>query len=319
MKRFSGYQILVMILVLSVLSFGQDDEPQLEAFRQQESGTEGGIQQSPVTMLDRAFLAMYDLNFAGADSDLAQFVAERPNDPCGPAAQAASILFSIFERNQTLQSEFFTSDASYSKRETILPDEASLQRFRSALDRAEQLAARTLARSASDENALFALTLVYGLRADFAALVVHKDLAALRYSEKGNEWAHRLLATSPQFYDGYVATGIQKYLVSLKPAPLRWLLRLKGIQGGQDESIRELELAAGKGRYLAPFARILLAVAHLRRQEREPAVVILAGLHQRFPHNSLFSGELAHIQQSVAAGSMKAEPVFANSPKEKQE
>lgn len=305
-KRCSIALILIVTMAPSTATLAQDDEPQLEAFFHQDLPADGLTPRAAENLVDRAFLAMYDLDFRGADADLAQFVAECPNDPRGPAAQAASVLFSVFERNQTMQSEFFTSDASYSKRQAVMPDEDSVRRFQSALDRAEQLASRTLAGQASDEHALFALTLVYGLRADYAALVEHKDLAALRFSEKGNEWARKLLETSPQFNDAYVATGIQRYLVSLRPAPVRWLLRLQGIQGGQDESIRQLELAACNGRYLAPFARILLAVAHLRRQEREPAVVLLTGLRQQFPHNSLFAGELARLQEQMAGAATPA-------------
>jgi hypothetical protein len=135
--------------------------------------------------------------------------------------------------------------------------------------------------------------LVYGLRADYAALVERQDFAALRFSNKGNEWARKLLAVSPQFYDAYVATGIQKYLVGLKPAPVRWMLRLGGIKGNRDEGLEELELAA-------PFARILLAIAYLRKQEQQKSVEILAGLSRQFPHNLLFSEELARLAHEVA-------------------
>ena len=247
------------------------------------------------TLVEEAFCAMYDFDFSTAEAKLAQFSLEHPDDPMGPAAQTASGLFSILEQHKILQREFFLSDDRFTKRKKFTPDTTMRTHMELALNRAEQLAAQKVKDKPADEGALFAMTLVYGLRADYAALVERQDLAALRFSNKGNEWARKLIAVSPHFYDAYVATGIQKYLVGLKPAPVRWMLRLGGFKGNRDEGLQELELAAAKGHYLAPFARVLLAVAYLRKLEQQKSVEILAGLSRQFPHNTLFAKELSHL------------------------
>jgi hypothetical protein len=249
-------------------------------------------------LVERAFCNMYDLNFAQAQSELAEFTRERPEDPLGPAAQAAGMLFSIFEQHKILQAEFFVSDDRFTKQKKIVVGEGARGDLESALALAEQLGRQALQRNVSDANALFALTLVYGLRADNAALVERQDLKALGFSNKSNEWAHKLLAISPESYDANVGTGIQKYLVSLKPAPVRFFLRLKGIKGNRDEGLQELQLAADKGHYLAPFARVLLAIAHLRKQELPESLALLRGLREQFPHNSLFEEEIARLAQA---------------------
>lgn len=256
--------------------------------------------------LDSAFRAMYDLDFPRAESELAQFTAEHPGNPLGPVAQAASLLFSIFERHGVLESEFFSSDQRYAKRQKITPEPAVREHFLAALDQAERLANESLRGDGPREGPLFTLTLVYGLRADYAALIEGQDLRALRFSSKGNEWARKLLAVAPECYGAYVATGMEKYLVGLKPAPVRWMLRLGGVKGDRDQGLRELELAAVRGRYLAPFARILLAIAHLRKHELPQAIGLLSELHQEFPHNPLFAKEMARIARldpQASAGS----------------
>ena len=43
-------------------------------------------------------------------------------------------------------------------------------------------------------------------------------------------------------------------MLSLKPAPVRWLLRLGGAQTDKMEGIQKLQLTAEKGRYLRPYA-----------------------------------------------------------------
>jgi hypothetical protein len=300
MKRYVQSVLILVTLMFAAETFGQDEEPQLEEHLHHERQESAHAPQRCAAILDRAFHGMYDLDFKAADLELSQFSAECPADPLGPAAQAASVLFSIFEQHQILQSEFLVSNDRFTNRRTIEPNQAMLRRFESAMNRSEGLAMQSLARNKSDESALFALTLVYGLRADYAALVEHRDMVALRFSDKGNEWARQLLASSPHSYDAYVATGIQKYLVGLKPAPLRWMLRLKGIRGDPDQGILELQLAADKGHYLAPFARILLAIAHLRKDEQKEAAEILADLRHQFPGNPLFAEELARIARSNA-------------------
>jgi hypothetical protein len=54
-------------------------------------------------------------------------------------------------------------------------------------------------------------------------------------------------------------------------------------------------VAAEKGNDLAPFARLLLAVAALRDQDKTTARALLASLAHDFPANQLHSQELARI------------------------
>jgi hypothetical protein len=54
-------------------------------------------------------------------------------------------------------------------------------------------------------------------------------------------------------------------------------------------------MTAEKGYYLAPFARLLLAVAALRDKDSGTAKTLLAGLANQFPRNQLYVKELARI------------------------
>ncbi len=56
-------------------------------------------------------------------------------------------------------------------------------------------------------------------------------------------------------------------------------------------------MTAAHGRYLAPFARLLLAVAALRSHDRTTARTLLAGLSREFPNNLLYGRELARIPE----------------------
>jgi hypothetical protein len=90
--------------------------------------------------------------------------------------------------------------------------------------------------------------------------------------------------------------GVENYLLGLNPAPVRWVLRMTGAQTDKQEGLERLRLTADKGHYLAPFARLLLAVAALRDKDRQTARTLLAGLAKEFPGNQLYVTELARIQ-----------------------
>jgi hypothetical protein len=70
--------------------------------------------------------------------------------------------------------------------------------------------------------------------------------------------------------------------------------------GGQTDrtlGIAELQLTAEKGRYLAPFARVLLALAAFRDHNTDRAHNLLAALAHDFPHNPLYTQELANLSR----------------------
>ncbi len=255
--------------------------------------------------LDRAFHHMYNLDFDRARQEIDTYSRQHQADPRAAVAEASSWLFQEFERWQILQTEFFETDDTFRNRRSITPDAQAKAHFDDALVRAENAATKILAAEPANRDALFSLVLVNGLRADYAALIERRDFAALGYIKKATQWAEKLLAVSPDAYDAYLATGLGKYLVGLKPAPVRWFLRIGGIKGDRDEGMKELELAAMRGRFLAPFARILLAVGYIRTKERDKAMELLAGLRDEFPGNPLFKREIARLQ---AAGGQKSAP-----------
>ena len=102
----------------------------------------------------------------------------------------------------------------------------------------------------------------------------------------------------PGCYDARVATGFSKYVIGSMAAPVRWILRLGGISGDKNAGIAELQMTAQHGHYLAPFARILLAIAYVREKDRPRAREILASLRDEFPRNPLFAREIARLDSA---------------------
>jgi hypothetical protein len=246
--------------------------------------------------LDRGFRQMYNLDFSGAHSTFHGYQKTRPDDPLGYVADGAAYLFAEFNRLQILESDLFTDDQKFDNRSQQQPDAAVKVAFENELVRSDELVSKILATSPNNANALFSRVLANGLRGDYTAMIEKRNLASLSYMKISRITAQQLLAIDPTCYDAFLAVGVENYLLGTTPAPVRWVLRLTGSQTDKDEGIRRLRLTADKGYYLAPFARLLLAVAALRDKDKNTARLLLAGLATEFPRNQLYSKELARIQ-----------------------
>jgi hypothetical protein len=246
--------------------------------------------------VERGYRQMYDLAFDDAHRTFAEWEKLHPGDPLGPVSNAAAYLYAEFDRLKILQSEFFVEDSLFRRRQKVVADPAVRRAFDAELDRAAKLADGILAASPQHTGALFAKILTLGLRADFQALIDRRYLDSLKVIKDSRATAEKLLAIEPAYYDAYLAIGVENYVFSLKPAPVRWILQMGGAQTDKEKGIQNLRLTAEKGHYLVPYARLLLAVAALRNKDRGQAKSILADLAREFPHNRLYTEELARLQ-----------------------
>lgn len=250
------------------------------------------------TPLDRGFSGLYNLDFKGAQQDFAVWQQLHPDDPMGPVSEAAGYLFAEFNRLGVLEGQFYENDEAFADRPKLKPDPQLRQHFMAAIRRAESLSHARLAKDPKDRDALFALTLASGLQADYAALIDKRNVASLHFTKEASNSAQQLLAICHDCYDALLATGFSKYIIGSMAAPVRWILRMGGLPGDKQGGIADLETTAEHGHYLAPFARILLAIAYVREKDNPRALQLLAGLHREFPANTLFPREIAHLQSA---------------------
>lgn len=252
--------------------------------------------------LEQGYQSAYNLDFTSAQQEFSAWQKDHPSDPLGPVSEASGLLFSEFNRLGILESQLFTKDSNFEKRKKLAPDPGIRDRFFAVLVRADALAQARLAKNAKDVDALFALALSNGLRADYTALVEKRNIASLGYTKDAGITAKKLLQIDPQYYDAYLATGINDYIVGSLSAPVRWFMRIGGYEGDKKTGISELKLAAEHGRFFAPFARMLLAVAYLRDKDTQHARELLAGLRDQFPANPLFAREIARLDHDRSGG-----------------
>jgi hypothetical protein len=246
--------------------------------------------------LDLGYRQMYDLQFTEAHHTFAEWAKTHEQDPMAPTSDAAAYLFAELDRLNILQTQLFVDNGAFKNRAKPKPDPKVRESFNQAVDLSDRIADGVLRKSPDNVDALLAKVMNQGLRADYSSLIDKRDLAALSYIKTAGILAQHLLAVDPKCYDAYLAVGVENYMLSLSPAPVRWILRLYGAETDRQKGIQNLHLTAEKGHYLLPYAKLLLAVAALRDNQHDKARAILSELAEEFPDNRLYKRELARIQ-----------------------
>ncbi len=196
----------------------------------------------PALSLDAGFRDMYNLQFQAAHQVFEDWQNANPEDPLGPVSDAAAYLFAEFDRLHVLESELFTDNENFESRSKPSPDPKTKRAFEAQLAKADELADRRLGQDPGNADALFAKVLALGLRGDYAAMVEKRDLAGLNYMKTGRALAEQLLAAHSNYYDAYLAVGVENYLLSQESAPMRWILRVTGAQTSKETGLHNLRL-----------------------------------------------------------------------------
>ncbi len=248
------------------------------------------------TGLDQGYFDMYNLDFAEAHQVFGEWMQAHPQDELGPASDAAAFLFSEFDRLGVLDVQLFASDDSFAGRAKLEPNPNIRKQFEDRATQAETLARAALKLNPKDARALYTLTLMAGMHGNYAAMIDRKDYAALKFTEQGSKLAAETLAADPNLADARIAVGVENYMLSLKPAVMRIFFAFRGDAMDREEGVRQMKLCAEHGHYLAPFARLMLAVTDLRAGDKAGARTLLAGLAEEFPKNTLYERQLRAIQ-----------------------
>jgi len=242
-----------------------------------------------VPELDAGFHLLYELKPEEARAQFEAWQKSHPGDPLGSASEAAAYLFEECYRQGVLTSEFFLDNKRFLGKVALKPDPELRAAFFAADKQAQDLAQMRLKTNPDDSNALFAMTLSVGMQADYASLIDKHQVESLKMIGDADSYAKKLLVVAPDAADAYLTLGAANYIIGSLPGYKKLFLAFAGIHGDKKVGIQQLEIAAERGHYLRPFAKILLALAALREKKTEVARTQFTELVAEFPENQLFT------------------------------
>jgi hypothetical protein len=258
-----------------------------------------------VPELKAAYRLLYEQKFPEGRQKFAAWAAQNPENPFGQVSLAASYLFEEFNFQGVLTSEFFMDDERFLGGIKGKPDAERMKGFLAAIGRTRELAEVKRRKDPKDPEALFALTLAAGMESDADSILFKKQLDGLHRMKEANEYAKRLLAERPDVFDAWVAPGSANYIIGSLSVGFRMMLWFGGIHGDKKLGMELVERTAEKGRYLEPFAKILLALAARREKQNALAEKLLKSLTEEYPESPLFAAEYAKVQGRMIPAQMR--------------
>lgn len=255
--------------------------------------------------IDRAFVRLYNYDFAGAHSILDEELRLHPDDPRIHAVRGAAYLFAEFDRQHILELAFFEDDDSVTDRRRVKSDPSVRDRLFKTTGEARRLALARLASDANDRDALFAMCMAVGVETDYTGFIEKRYFKTYLLSREAQKYARRLLALSPPAYDAYLTIGTAEYVVGSLNFFFRLFVRFDQIEGSKQKAVENLETVVKYGHYYRPFAKVLLAAIHLREGRPQQALSLLQELDAEFPSNPLVKREIARAEQKVRLGTPK--------------
>jgi hypothetical protein len=250
---------------------------------------------APVPELSAGFDLLYEQKFAEARQIFANWESRNREDPFGEVAMAASYLFEELYLQGALTSDFFLNEKKFLHGIDGRPNPERMSHFGEALTRARELAKVRQKTNPNDGEALFALTLAAGMESDADSILQKKHMNGLRCMKEANKYAECLLANYPSATDAYIALGIANYIIGSQSAGSRVALWFDGIYGDKKLGMEQVAKTAENGRYLRPFAKIILALAARREKQAPLAQRLLRELSEQYPDSELYASEYAKV------------------------
>jgi tetratricopeptide (TPR) repeat protein len=248
---------------------------------------------SSVPELMSGFQLLYIQKFPEARAQFTAWESQHPGETFGEVCVAASYLFEEFYRQGVLTSDFFLNEKRFLHGIEGKPDPDLMHGFDEAIQRTRKLAADRLAKTPADPEALYALTLSAGMESDADMILKKRNLEALKRLKEANGHAKALLALRPDAQDAYVALGSANYIIGSLNAGFRAMLWFGGVHGDKKLGMEQVAKTVEEGRYLKPFAKIMLALAARREKQNPLAQKLLRELTEEFPESPLYAAEYA--------------------------
>ncbi len=245
--------------------------------------------------VERGFDHFYNLEYDQALVDFQQALRRSPDSPDLHNYVAQTLLFREMYRDGALESELVSGNNSFLRRPKLNPTPEIEREFLDEVGRAMTLCNTRLKKDPKDIDALYALGISYGLRANYYWVVKKSWRDSLSDATAARRQHNRITELDPARVDPRLVQGLHDYIVGSLPLAYRLLGFLAGIRGDKEKGIRTIQAVASSGERNRVDAQIFLCALYRRENQPLQAVPLILELIGRFPRNFLLRLELAQM------------------------
>lgn len=248
----------------------------------------------------KGFEHFYNLEYDQAIREFRDLIGKQPENPNYHNHYAQAVLYREMFKAGALESELVSGNNPFIRRDKVNASPEATAQFDDAINKSISLSQERLKTNADDKDALYALGVAHGLRANYNFLVRKAWMDALKQATAARKAHNRVVELDPKHVDARLVQGVHDYIVGSLPWHWKMLGFLAGIRGDRDEGMKTLRLVGEKGTLNQYDAQVLLAAIYRREKRPKEALPLLTGLIARFPRNYLF--RLETVQMHSDAG-----------------
>ncbi len=237
----------------------------------------------------------YNLEYDQAIEEFRRRIQAEPGSPEEHNHLAMAILYREMFRSGALETELVSGGNPFLRRPRMNPSAQDQQEFDQAIRKSMDLCRARLKARPADLDAMYALGVAHGLRANYNFLVRKAYLDALRDVTAARKLHNQVTDRNPSRIDARLVQGVHDYVVGSLPLRIRLLGFVAGFRGDKRQGIATLEDVAKRGELNRVDAEVLLCAIYRRERQPARAAPLLEDLISRFPRNFLFRFELAQM------------------------
>lgn len=252
--------------------------------------------------VQQAFRLVYNMDFGGAIRRFQAIQRQHPGDPIATDYLLDAVVFQELNRQDLLDSTFYTSDGFLTGRHTVAPDPQVRARVAALAAQAIAEASARLRKNPADVNALFARGWAHSLQATYSGMAERAFAAGLRQAWDARSDCSRVLQLSPGYTDAKLVVGVYDYVVGALPFAFKLFIGVIGIHGSKSQGMALLRDDAANGSVTRVPAKTALMLFLRRDAQYAEAASIAHGLALEYPHGFLFQLEEANLQKDGGQG-----------------
>jgi tetratricopeptide (TPR) repeat protein len=248
-----------------------------------------------VSSIQRGQMALYRLDYEGAEKIFQELTVNYPNDPAGFAFLAITHWNLLLRAAGNHALDDYATPTPFTKGQTYKPIDVETKKFREANQAVIRLCDRLLEENSENVKALYFKGVAHENLAGEAVAILKSGTSAFSHGRKAKGLHEKVLELDSDFVDAKLSIAVYEFAVATLPWSFKWIAFLIGMRGDKEKALAKLQEVAEKGRYRQLDARVVMALLHSWKGDPKESIRIFKGLAEEFPENYLIDINMAAV------------------------
>lgn len=255
-----------------------------------------------MAQVQAGFRCFDNMDYACALSVFQRVRKAHPGDPLATDYLLNVRVFEELNQLDLLDTTFYATDGFLTGRHAVDANAAVSEQIDALAQQAVNEANARLKNDGNDLDALFAKGWAEALDATYISMAERGFGKAFRLALRARKNEAAVLARDPNYVDAKLVVGVYDYVVGALPWEFKLLIGFVGIHGSKREGMQLLWDDAEHGVVTSVEARTAIMLFLRREAKYGEAIGIAKQLSEEYPHNYLFSLEIANLEKDKGLG-----------------